>query len=59
VRPAFWFAVAGLPGLLAYKVVNTADSMIGHRTAPPRGFGWASARLDDLLTSSPRACPRS
>lgn len=53
VAPAFWFAVAGLPGLLVYKLVNTADSMIGHRTARHRDFGWAAARLDDLLNIVP------
>jgi adenosylcobinamide-phosphate synthase len=53
VAPAFWFAVAGLPGLLAYKLVNTADSMIGHRTPRHESFGWASARLDDLLNLVP------
>lgn len=53
VAPAFWFAVAGLPGLLAYKVVNTADSMIGHRTPRHEAFGWASARFDDLMNLIP------
>jgi adenosylcobinamide-phosphate synthase len=53
VAPAFWFAVAGLPGLLAYKLVNTADSMIGHRTPRHEAFGWAAARLDDLLNLIP------
>ena len=53
VAPAFWFAVAGLPGLLAYKFVNTADSMIGHRTPRHEAFGWASARFDDLLNLIP------
>jgi adenosylcobinamide-phosphate synthase len=53
VAPAFWFAVAGLPGLLAYKLTNTADSMIGHRTPRHEAFGWASARLDDLLNLIP------
>ncbi len=48
VAPALWFAVAGLPGLFAYKAINTADSMIGHRTPRHRAFGWAAARLDDL-----------
>lgn len=47
--PAFWIAVAGLPGGLCYKAVNTADSMIGHRTPRHLAFGRASARLDDLL----------
>jgi adenosylcobinamide-phosphate synthase len=49
VAPVFWFAVLGLPGLAAYKAINTADSMIGHRTARHEAFGWASARLDDLV----------
>ena len=53
VAPAFWFALLGLPGLLAYKAVNTADSMIGHRTARYEAFGWAAARLDDLLNLVP------
>ncbi|WP_417679997.1 adenosylcobinamide-phosphate synthase CbiB [Roseibium sp.] len=49
VAPAFWFAVLGLPGLIAYKAVNTADSMIGHKTKRHGAFGWASARFDDLV----------
>lgn len=49
IAPVFWFVVAGLPGLVIYKLVNTADSMIGHRTDEYRDFGWASARLDDLI----------
>jgi adenosylcobinamide-phosphate synthase len=49
VAPLFWMAVAGLPGGLAYKAVNTADSMIGHKSDRHRDFGWASARLDDLV----------
>lgn len=48
VAPALWYAVLGLPGLLAYKMLNTADSMIGHRSPKYLYFGWASARLDDL-----------
>jgi len=47
--PLFWFAVLGLPGLAAYKAINTADSMIGHRTPRHEAFGWAAARLDDLV----------
>jgi adenosylcobinamide-phosphate synthase len=55
--PAVWFALLGLPGILVYKAVNTADSMIGHRTARHEAFGWASARLDDLLNLVPaRLC---
>ncbi len=49
VAPAFWLAVAGLPGAAIYKAVNTADSMIGHRTPRHEAFGWASARCDDGL----------
>ena len=53
IAPAFWFAVAGLPGLLIYKVTNTADSMIGYRTPRHIDLGWASARFDDLLNLVP------
>lgn len=53
VAPVFWYLVAGLPGILAYKLINTADSMIGHMTPKYREFGWASARLDDLLNLIP------
>jgi adenosylcobinamide-phosphate synthase len=53
VAPAFWFLVAGLPGILLYKIVNTADSMIGHRTERHGDFGWAAARLDDVLNWAP------
>ncbi|HKP22222.1 MAG TPA: adenosylcobinamide-phosphate synthase CbiB [Dongiaceae bacterium] len=53
VAPVFWAALLGLPGLLAYKVVNTADSMIGHKSARHLHFGWAAARLDDLLNLVP------
>ncbi len=53
VAPAFWFAIAGLPGIVAYKVVNTADSMIGHKTERYLQFGWAAARLDDCLNWIP------
>ncbi|MFC3676891.1 adenosylcobinamide-phosphate synthase CbiB [Ferrovibrio xuzhouensis] len=49
VAPAFWLAVAGLPGIVIYKAINTADSMIGHRSDRYRAFGWAAARLDDLV----------
>ena len=53
IAPAFWFAVAGLPGLLIYKITNTADSMIGYRTPRHKKFGWAAARFDDLLNIIP------
>ncbi len=49
VAPAFWLAVAGLAGGAAYKAINTADSMIGHRTPRHAAFGFAAARLDDLV----------
>ncbi len=53
IAPIFWFAVAGLPGLLVYKITNTADSMIGYRTPRHAAFGWAAARLDDVLNIIP------
>lgn len=53
IAPAFWFLVAGLPGIFLYKIINTADSMIGHRTPRHEDFGWAAARLDDLLNYLP------
>ena len=49
VAPALWMALAGLPGAALYKAINTADSMIGHRTPRHEAFGWAAARLDDLV----------
>jgi adenosylcobinamide-phosphate synthase len=49
VAPALWLAVAGLPGAALYKAINTADSMIGHRTPRYEAFGWAAARLDDVI----------
>lgn len=49
VAPAFWLGVGGLPGGALYKAVNTADSMIGHKTERHLAFGWAAARLDDLV----------
>ncbi len=53
VAPVFWAALFGLPGILAYKAINTADSMIGHKTPRHLHFGWASARLDDLVNLIP------
>jgi adenosylcobinamide-phosphate synthase len=53
VGPAFWFALLGLPGIFAFKAINTADSMIGHRSARYADFGWAAARLDDLVNLVP------
>ncbi|CAL78626.1 Cobalamin biosynthetic protein (anaerobic pathway of cobalamin biosynthesis, cobD) [Bradyrhizobium sp. ORS 278] len=49
VAPLFWLFMGGLPGVLIYKAVNTADSMIGHLSDRHRAFGWAAARLDDLI----------
>lgn len=49
VAPAFWLLVGGLPGLALYKAINTADSMIGHKSERYRAFGWAAAKLDDLV----------
>lgn len=53
VAPAFWFLLLGLPGLLLYKCVNTADSMIGYRTPKYEKFGKAAARADDLMNLIP------
>ena len=53
VAPALFLAFFGLPGGLIYKTVNTADSMIGHKSARYLAFGWAAARLDDLLNLAP------
>jgi len=49
VAPVLWLAIAGLPGGALYKAINTADSMIGHHTPRYAAFGWAAARLDDLV----------
>ncbi|MBM7068631.1 adenosylcobinamide-phosphate synthase CbiB [Actibacterium sp. 188UL27-1] len=53
VAPVFWYLVGGLPGLILYKMTNTADSMIGYRTPRHGAFGWAAARLDDVLNWIP------
>ncbi len=53
VAPVFWYVVGGLPGLVAYKMLNTADSMIGHKNQKYLHFGWASARLDDFANWIP------
>ncbi len=53
VAPAFWFAIGGLPAMAAYKALNTADSMIGHRTPRHEAYGWAAARADDLANWIP------
>jgi len=49
VAPSLWLGLLGLPGGAGYKAINTADSMIGHRTPRHEAFGWASARVDDLV----------
>jgi adenosylcobinamide-phosphate synthase len=49
VAPVLWMVIAGLPGAALYKAINTADSMIGYRTPRYAAFGWAAARLDDLV----------
>jgi len=53
VAPLFWGAVAGVPGLLGYRAINTLDAMIGHRTPRYGKFGWAAARLDDVANLVP------
>jgi adenosylcobinamide-phosphate synthase len=50
VAPVIWLIIGGLPGIALYKAINTADSMIGHRTPRHQAFGWAAARLDDLVS---------
>jgi adenosylcobinamide-phosphate synthase len=56
VAPVFWALLLGLPGLIAYKTINTADSMIGHRSPRHRDFGWGAARLDDIVNWPAARC---
>ena len=53
VAPLFWLLLIGLPGIWIYKAVNTADSLLGHREPRWRAFGWAAARLDDVMNLLP------
>jgi adenosylcobinamide-phosphate synthase len=53
VAPLFWGAIFGLPGIAAYKAINTLDSMIGHRSIRHEAFGWAAARIDDVANLIP------
>lgn len=53
VAPLFWGVLFGLPGIAAYKAINTLDSMIGHRSERYEEFGWASARIDDVVNIVP------
>jgi adenosylcobinamide-phosphate synthase len=53
IAPLFWLLLLGLPGIALYKAVNTADSMIGHKSPKYHDYGWASARFDDLLNWIP------
>jgi len=53
VSPLFWYVVAGLPGIVVFKVVSTMDSMVGYKTPRYRRFGWCGARLDDVMNYVP------
>jgi adenosylcobinamide-phosphate synthase len=53
VGPLVWGALAGVPGLVAYRAVNTLDAMVGHHSPRYERFGWAAARLDDLANLVP------
>ena len=53
IAPAFWFLILGMPGAIIYKIVNTADSMIGYRTEEYEDFGFGAAKLDDIMNYIP------
>ena len=53
VAPVFWYGILGVPGMMAYKMVNTLDSMIGYRTQRYREFGWCAAHIDDVANYLP------
>lgn len=53
IAPLFWLVIFGLPGIAIYKVINTADSMVGHLNEQYRDFGWASAKIDDVVNWIP------
>lgn len=53
VAPLLWGGLLGVPGLLAYRAVNTLDAMVGHRNERYREFGWAAAKLDDAANWAP------
>ncbi|HXE12017.1 MAG TPA: adenosylcobinamide-phosphate synthase CbiB [Bryobacteraceae bacterium] len=53
LSPVFWYAIAGLPGLVLFKVVSTMDSMVGYKTTRYQRFGWCGARIDDLMNWIP------
>jgi adenosylcobinamide-phosphate synthase len=53
VAPVFWFLIVGFPGVVAYKMINTADSMIGNRSERFEDFGMASAKIDDVVNYVP------
>jgi adenosylcobinamide-phosphate synthase len=53
IAPLFYLALGGVPGMVAYKAINTLDSMVGYKNEKYRQFGWASARLDDVVNYIP------
>ena len=53
VSPVFWYVIAGLPGVVLFKVVSTMDSMVGYKTERYLKFGWCGARLDDVMNFVP------